>query len=62
MILATTNLYSHLVKYAHTRGGFAGVEHLCVEVCNAICIDSSLGSYATHTLHNVEQDSLCLKK
>ena len=53
MILATANLYSHLVQHAHTGSGLAGVEDLGVQTLEAIDIDSRLGCHAAHSLHNV---------
>ena len=62
VVLATADLHCHFVQHAHTGCGLTGIQHFGFQTLQAIGIDRRLSRHATHSLHNIEQDTLGLQQ
>ena len=62
VIGAAANLHRLFFQHAHTGRGFAGVEHAGAGAFESFHVALRHGGDTAHALHDVEHQSLCLKK
>ena len=62
MVHTTTNLYSLLLQHAKTWSCLTGIKDMSLCTLKTLYILSSHGSNATHTLHDIEHQTLCLEQ